>query len=44
MPLTSVFNIPGIEEPSDDEVDYKQLYEQERKLRMYFEEQTKSLE
>ena len=31
--LTSVFNIPDIEE----EVDYKKLYEKERKMREFYE-------
>ena len=40
--LTSVFNIPEIEE--EEEIDYRKLYEKEKKIRQFFEKKTKDLE
>lgn len=37
--VTSVFNIPDIEE--EDEVDYKKLYEKEKKMRVFYERKTR---
>ncbi len=39
--LTSVFNIPEIEE---EEIDYKKLYEKEKKTRTFYERKTRELE
>lgn len=37
--VTSVFNIPDIEE--EDEVDYRKLYEKEKKMRVFYERKTR---
>lgn len=37
--LTSVFNIPEIED--EDEVDYKKLYEKEKRTRIFYEKKAR---
>lgn len=36
--LTSVFNIPEIE---DEEIDYRKLYEKEKKMRVFYEKKSR---
>lgn len=38
--ITSVFNIPEIE----DEVDFKKMYEKEKRTRIFYEKKAKELE